>query len=101
MNRKRLQQVILGSAGAVVLAGGALLAAAEYQAGHQFAPHGGPAPYGCPRRKRRQQSPAHRRPPAYPDACTLGHAPSGPDRQGPGNHQVDPHAGPLDPQPQL
>ena len=38
MNRKRLQQVILGSAGAVVLAGGALLAAAEYQAGHQFAP---------------------------------------------------------------
>ncbi len=38
MNRKRLQQVILGSAGAVVLAGGALLAAAEYQAGHEFAP---------------------------------------------------------------
>ena len=38
MNRKRLQQVILGSAGAVVLAGVALLAAAEYQAGHQFAP---------------------------------------------------------------
>lgn len=38
MNRKRLQQVILGSAGAVVLAGGALLAAAEYQAGNQFAP---------------------------------------------------------------
>lgn len=40
MNRKRLQQVILGFAGAVVLAGVALLAAAEYQAGHQFAPHG-------------------------------------------------------------
>ncbi|WP_296035813.1 hypothetical protein [uncultured Gemmiger sp.] len=40
MNRKRLQQVILGSAGAVVLAGVALLAAAEHQAGHQFAPHG-------------------------------------------------------------
>lgn len=38
MNRKRLQQVVLGSAGAVVLAGGALLAAAEYQAGNQFAP---------------------------------------------------------------
>lgn len=38
MNRKRLQQVILGFAGAVVLAGVALLAAAEYQAGHQFAP---------------------------------------------------------------
>lgn len=38
MNRKRLQQVILGSAGAVVLAGVALLAAAEYQAGHRFAP---------------------------------------------------------------
>lgn len=38
MNRKRLQQVVLGSAGAVVLAGGALLAAAEYQSGNQFAP---------------------------------------------------------------
>lgn len=38
MNRKRLQQVILGSAGAVVLADVALLAAAENQAGHQFAP---------------------------------------------------------------
>ena len=38
MNRKRLQQVILGSVGAAVLAGGALLAAAEYQAGHEFAP---------------------------------------------------------------
>lgn len=38
MNRKRLQQMILGSAGAVVLAGGALLVTAEYQAGRDFVP---------------------------------------------------------------
>lgn len=38
MNRKRLQQIILGSAGAVVLAGGALLVTAEYQAGLDFVP---------------------------------------------------------------
>lgn len=38
MNRKRLPKIVLCSACALALAGGALLAAAEYQAGHTFAP---------------------------------------------------------------